>query len=338
MTDKWPGYDYRYSIIPGGAVTDKRLSLRDLQILALLGRHTKRNGWCWRSQVEMAKEIDCGRATVSRSIKRLIETGWLEAKPLPRGRTELKEGQQPFSAFRYRVIIDRPDEEVEHGDVPNIGHPPSDQPNNGQEVPAIGGHEVPIQVGTHRRINSKDQLNAPAREPWPAIWEAFQTWPNLPDTATEERAKQAWARMASELPDPATLIGLIRAQGDRLRSGAGKRGGWATAPHNWLERDRGWADARTAQNEAIRASEALMAKRDRIIASLGADVLAKLRRAGLRQAEIDLLDGVMFEDFPRPRFLCPTAFIRNRLGEHSQRLDTIWPGIRCDVTDERRSA
>lgn len=35
---------YRYSIIPGMAVTDPNLEGRDLQVLCLLGRHTDRDG------------------------------------------------------------------------------------------------------------------------------------------------------------------------------------------------------------------------------------------------------------------------------------------------------
>lgn len=76
---------------------------------------------------------------------------------------------------------------------------------------------------------------------WKEVWAAFQTWGRLPDTASEERARGAWERTAGELPDHAALLAAIIAQGDRLREGGGKRGGWATAPHNWLERDKGWA-------------------------------------------------------------------------------------------------
>lgn len=76
---------------------------------------------------------------------------------------------------------------------------------------------------------------------WREVWAAFQSWGRLPDTSTEARTRGAWDRLSGELPDHAALLAAIHAQGARLREGGGQRGGWATAPHNWLERDRGWA-------------------------------------------------------------------------------------------------
>lgn len=91
----------RYSIIPGGAVTDRQLEPRDLQVLCLLGRHTDKLGWCFRSQVEMAEELDCGRATLQRSLARLQEAGWVEVRDRKR-----------HSYYAYRVVMDRDDEKI----------------------------------------------------------------------------------------------------------------------------------------------------------------------------------------------------------------------------------
>lgn len=68
----------RLSIIPARAATDRRLKPRDLQVLCVLGRHTDELGWCRRSQVKMAAEMDCARATVFDAINRLINAGYLE--------------------------------------------------------------------------------------------------------------------------------------------------------------------------------------------------------------------------------------------------------------------
>ncbi|RWE72432.1 MAG: helix-turn-helix domain-containing protein, partial [Mesorhizobium sp.] len=93
----------RFSIIPADAVTDPRLEGRDLQILALFGRHTDRRGWCCRSQVKMARELNCGRATIQRSIARLVDAGYLEH------RVKYRESGGD-TAHEYRVVLDVPDD------------------------------------------------------------------------------------------------------------------------------------------------------------------------------------------------------------------------------------
>ena len=66
----------RLSITPAGAIFDRSLEPRDLQVLNLLGCYTDKNGWCRRSQVKMAKQIYCGRSSIQRSLDRLVDAGW----------------------------------------------------------------------------------------------------------------------------------------------------------------------------------------------------------------------------------------------------------------------
>jgi predicted transcriptional regulator len=97
----------RFSIIPAGAVTDRSLEPRDLQVLCLLGRHTDKLGWCTRSQVRMAQELDCSRGSVQNSLDRLSGAGWIEMK---RRDTEVEEaGKRPSRSYAYRVLLDRDD-------------------------------------------------------------------------------------------------------------------------------------------------------------------------------------------------------------------------------------
>lgn len=97
----------RFSIIPAGAVTDRSLEPRDLQVLCLLGRHTDKLGWCIRSQVKMAREIACSRASLQNSLDRLVEAGWVQKKRLD---TEVEEaGGRPSRSYAYRVLLDRDD-------------------------------------------------------------------------------------------------------------------------------------------------------------------------------------------------------------------------------------
>lgn len=99
----------RLSIIPARAATDRALKPRDLQVLCVLGRHTDDLGWCRRSQVKMAQEMDCARSTVFESISRLVETGYLEKHV-----QETDSGRD--SAHFYRVILD-----PKHPDPASIG-------------------------------------------------------------------------------------------------------------------------------------------------------------------------------------------------------------------------
>lgn len=89
----------RLSIIPARAATDRALKPRDLQVLCVLGRHTDNLGWCRKSQVKMADEIGCARATVFDAIERLVKAGYIE-------RHVIEEENGRDSPHRYRVILD----------------------------------------------------------------------------------------------------------------------------------------------------------------------------------------------------------------------------------------
>lgn len=118
-----------------------------------------------------------------------------------------------------------------------------------QENGLKGGNPV-LKQKDKQEDNWKDKAQKPeargqrpdsyARDRWGEVWAAFLAWGKLPETASEHRARETCDRMAAELPPVDELIARIHAQGAKLRACDGKRGGWATAPHNWLERDRGW--------------------------------------------------------------------------------------------------
>lgn len=97
----------RFSIIPAGAIFDRSLESRDLHVLGLLGCHTDKAGWCSRSQVKMALQLDCSRGSVQNSLDRLCSAGWVEKK---RRDLEVEEaGKRPSRAYAYRVLLDRDD-------------------------------------------------------------------------------------------------------------------------------------------------------------------------------------------------------------------------------------
>ncbi|QRY68182.1 hypothetical protein JVX98_28245 [Ensifer sp. PDNC004] len=93
----------RFSVIPSGAVLDRRLMRGDLDVLCLLGISADTDtGWCRRSQVKMAKQLEVARSTVQASINRLVDAGWVERRML---KVPGEAGQRD-SAHEYRVVLD----------------------------------------------------------------------------------------------------------------------------------------------------------------------------------------------------------------------------------------
>lgn len=70
----------RFAIIPASAVLDRRLSLRELSVLAAIGMHTDRNGWCFPSSERLGEILGVSGAMVRRSIGVLQEHGYLEVR------------------------------------------------------------------------------------------------------------------------------------------------------------------------------------------------------------------------------------------------------------------
>lgn len=176
----------RLSIIPAGAVTDRSLEPRDLQVLGLLGCYTDKSGWCRRSQVKMATQLHCGRSSVQRSLENLVTAGWVEKKRPPWGPAD----GQPSNSYMYRVILDRddfvvedaedrenePDESyaenaTEEGQCPPVGTPATvisgsqiaaeNSPEGAQHAGHPGAQPY-VGTGAHTYVGTK---NAPLERP-----------------------------------------------------------------------------------------------------------------------------------------------------------------------------
>lgn len=158
--------DPRLSIIPAGAVLDRRLKARDLQVLCVFGRHTDRKGWCRRSQVQMAKEMGCARSTVQGSIERLVEAGWLQKRMLS---TPHQSGERD-SAHEYRVVLDRDDE------AQDVVATPADIP---APLPTQNRHPLPTHGSAP--INDPSLTTSlredSARERFAELWRIFPLRP-----------------------------------------------------------------------------------------------------------------------------------------------------------------
>lgn len=170
----------RYSIIPGGAVTDPRLEGRDLQVLCLLGRHTDKLGWCFRSQVKMAHELGCGRATLQRSLARLLSADWIDRRV-----------EQGHSCYAYRVKIYQDDpaigpseyeveDQLRERGCPQVGTPAHERAGGVPTYTRAHNDQEKIRGGVDARardllvseeaIKTADEIAAIAGFPDPKNW------------------------------------------------------------------------------------------------------------------------------------------------------------------------
>jgi hypothetical protein len=223
----------RLSIIPAGAVTDRSLEPRDLQALCLLGRHTDKAGWCVRSQVRMSVELGCGRASLQRSLERLVEAGWVEKKR--RDAQVAAEGGHVSSSYAYRVVLDRDDYAFENATRESDGEaeesyaenaseeggcPPVGTPVNGSEGAQTDGHpgaHPTTGTGAHPYVGTKNaplerplierERDARARDRKVKFLNSFEArWPTA---AADDRQRTAYAAEAlTEGEEAEALAGI----------------------------------------------------------------------------------------------------------------------------------
>ena len=175
----------RISIIPADAVTDPELRGPDLQVPALFGRHTDRRGWCCRSQVKMARELNCGRGTVQRSIARLVDAGYLEHRSITR-----ESGAD--AAHQYRVLLDVPDERS----ASSVGgaHQWAGVPS--QDEQGVPSHERAPMLTTpakRNRESARDEEFDRALKRWPVVdspKDALAAWNELSPTDRLDAASE----------------------------------------------------------------------------------------------------------------------------------------------------
>ncbi|WP_316229030.1 helix-turn-helix domain-containing protein [Bradyrhizobium sp. SZCCHNR1070] len=234
----------RLSIIPAGAIFDRSLEPRDLQVIGLLGCHIDKAGWCRRSQVKMAAQLGCGRASVQRSLERLVDAGWVEKKRPPWS----NEAGQPSNSYMYRVVLDRDDWESQSNDDPDgdddDSHAESSSegegvPTGGQGGAQPGGHpgaQPCVGTGAHTYVGTKnDPLERPliererdarARDRNAKFIAAFeQRWPSA---FADDRHRIAYAAAALSEPQQKAALDGVGPFLDHLQ-----RLGRKTIPAGW---------------------------------------------------------------------------------------------------------
>lgn len=218
----------RFSIIPAGAVFDRSLEPRDLQVIGLLGCHTDKAGWCSRSQVKMARELNCSRGSVQNALDRLCSAGWVEKK---RRDVEVEEaGKHPSRAYAYRVLLDRDDyafesvtrdadDDDESSHAETASEEAGCQPVGTPPVPTemARGCQPCISTGANTYVGTKNvplerppierERDARARDRKARFIAAFeQRWPTA---AADDRQRTGYAAEAlTEAEEQAALDGI----------------------------------------------------------------------------------------------------------------------------------
>jgi hypothetical protein len=330
--------DYRFSTIPGRAVTDARLERGDIIVLALLGRHTKRHGWCCRSQVVMAEELRCGRGTVQRALDRLVEAGYVQKKANGRGRREApEEHEQPFAPYSYRIIFDY-DEAVADGAHQWAGEVPA---QDGQEVPTIDEHEVPTSRAPLKNVSTEGSLqnDQSAREdasllgeegspqtnpkkpsPYPSAferwWSECRKWPGFSPNMSKPDALKAWNQAETVRPPTGDMARAAIEYRRWLEAENETRAKRRDKPHptlhpaTWL-RQRRWTGFLEAA--ALRLVDNDPPRR----ITLAPQHVEALRNAGL--SEVTVATWFADGEYRNGKFLAASDFKRGWIEQHYMR-------------------
>ncbi|WP_164527923.1 hypothetical protein [Georhizobium profundi] len=206
----------RFSIIPGWIVTDPRLKGRDLQVLCLLGRYTDRQGWCVRSQVKMAGQLNCARSTVQLSLDRLVTIGAVEKRA-----GVSRDGRD--TSYWYRVIYDRAvvAEEMAAWDDGEPDDLPNDAVDETGENLGIQSRETVDFRQTPADISAPpaDPASAPPADPRSA---PYKNDPTL-TTQAERRERDARERVINSDLEGQGTVGSAPAEDARVIERAFKR-------------------------------------------------------------------------------------------------------------------
>jgi hypothetical protein len=173
----------------------------------------------------MARQINCSRSSVQRSLDRVVEAGWVEKKRPPHSNEE----GQPSNSYMYRVILDRDDFVIPSGladendddesyaenaseaaDCPPVGsegaqlegHPGAQPGRAPGAQPYMGTKNVPLERPLLER-----ERDARARDRKARFIASFeQRWPTA---AADDRQRTGYAAEAlTEEEEHAALAGI----------------------------------------------------------------------------------------------------------------------------------
>jgi hypothetical protein len=89
----------RLTIFPAAAVTDRSLGSAAFRVLAALGRHGDKDGWCYPSLKTLAADLGISRQAISKSIQQLVALGYVVTK-------EQRRADGSRTVNQYRLVLD----------------------------------------------------------------------------------------------------------------------------------------------------------------------------------------------------------------------------------------
>lgn len=101
----------RFGQIPMTALLDKRLTPRDITVIAALGIYTDKHGWCHPSYTTVGAILGISRQAVQRSVQNLERAGYLERQH------RVDEGNKSQTSNLTRVMFDYMPPESEQREV-----------------------------------------------------------------------------------------------------------------------------------------------------------------------------------------------------------------------------
>lgn len=182
----------RYSITPAAAMKDARLTLSGKALLGVLGTYTDKNGWCHPKQSELAAALGVRREYISRTLRVLIQLGYVETRSFSASRRGLV-------ALEYRVKTDLADEVVqaaensrcEPGVNSDAHRPPNPLKEAGVLVSAHRGRceqeRTPVRETSLRSVSKNDPKGFPEN-----FVEAWERWPQRGRSA-KAKSSAAWS-------------------------------------------------------------------------------------------------------------------------------------------------
>jgi hypothetical protein len=89
----------RFSVIPSRAFDDNRINSRAIVVLGIIGCYSDRDGWCFPSQVTLAKRLGVSRQAVIKQVNILVECGYIEKRQRTRDNLST-------TSCMYRILYD----------------------------------------------------------------------------------------------------------------------------------------------------------------------------------------------------------------------------------------
>lgn len=220
----------RFSILPGRAAADGRMTLSVLRVLAALGRHTDTAGWCFINQGRMAKELCVSRQAVNTAVKKLVEWGYLEKRA-----TRRKDGGN--GVCDYRVKLDQETEE-EAADLSTGDDTPLSTPEATGGVKSEGDRGLSSLEFT---TGTTHELTTHINEPKVRFDDEFSEWyEQYPRKAQRAKAEKAY-RQARKRTTAKNLLDGVKRYAAWCRSAPATESQFIRHPATWLNGD-GWED------------------------------------------------------------------------------------------------